>query len=191
MRKLYKGLIATAAVAAIGGVSLGAVAQGHGPGWGPMGGERGHGMMDGFGGPGFMGGPGHRHGPGGPGAFDPSVRLDTLKSELGIRAEQAAVWEAYVKAVKDSAAQMRSARDSAASAALPGMSWQEHQAFMAKQWDKRAETYKTVEAAATKLVAAMDDAQKTKALMPVLLPGHRMAGWGGGPRMMSPPGAAR
>lgn len=186
MRKLYKGLAAAAAAAAIGGVSLGALAQGPGPGWGPMGG--GHGMM---GGPGFMGGSGHMYGPGGPAAFDPSVRLDALKSELGIRPEQAAVWDAYVKAVKDSAAQMRSVRDSAEFAALPGMSWQEHQAFMAKQWDKRAETYKTAEAAATKLVAAMDDAQKTKALMPTLLPGHRMAAWGGGPRMMGPPGEAR
>lgn len=182
MRKISKGLAAAIAAAVIGGGSLIAVAQaagpGYGPGYGPMG------FMQGRGGPGMMGGwggPGYMRGPGGPAIFDPSARLDTLKTELGIRADQAAAWDAYTKAVKDSATQMQDTRNSIDIGALRAMSWQEHQAYMGKLWDKRAEVFKTVQAAATKLMASLDDTQKAHALLPGLLAGPGMMGPGIGP----------
>ncbi|MDR3531145.1 MAG: Spy/CpxP family protein refolding chaperone [Rhodopila sp.] len=183
MTKISKGLAAAVAAAIIGGGSLIAVAQaagpGYGPGYGPMG------FMQGRGGPGMMGGwggAGYMRGPGGPASFDPSARLDTLKTELGIRADQAVAWDAYAKAVKDSATQMQETRNSVDFGALRAMSWQEHQAYMGKLWDKRAEAFKTVQAAATKLMASLDDTQKAHALLPGLLAGPGMMG----PGMMGP-----
>ena len=181
MRKVSKGLAIAAAVVAIGGVGL-AVAQPAGPGFGPPGfmhGPGGPGMMHGMGGPGV----------GGPGMADPAAHLAVLKTRLGIRPEQSAVWDAYAKAAQDDATRMRTLHDSVDVDALRAMSWQEHQAFMGRMHDQQAQSFKAVQAAATALLAALDDGQKTHALMPALLHtrhggmgGGMMGMMGGGPR---------
>ena len=179
MRKISKALAVTAVVLGIGGIGLAAVGQPAGPGFGP----------GGFG-PGMMGnGPGFMHGPGGPGAMGgwggggfagPAVRLDALKARLAVRPEQQAAWDAYTKAVQDAAAQMQTARAGMFDA-MRAADWQEHQAIMAKLFDQRATARKAVEAAATTLLAALDDTQKTHALLPALTDvGPGMMGWHGG-----------
>jgi hypothetical protein len=136
-------------------------------------------------GPGSMG---FMHGPHGPGFHDPAARLEHLKTELGIRPEQQPAWDAYVKAVRDNAEQMRSLHASVDPEALRAMSWQDLQTFKAKMHDREAASFRTEQTAATKLLAALDDGQKTQALLPVLLhvhgPGmfrHGPGMWGGGP----------
>ena len=198
MRKLSKGLAIAATVLAVGGASLAAVAQTGGPGYGPMGygpmGSGPMGFMQGRGGYGMMGGWG------GAGVADPSARLGALKTELAIRPEQTAAWDAYVKAVQDSATQMQAMRGSIDFDKLRSMSWQDHQAYMGKLHDQRAAAFRSVQTAATTLLAALDDTQKSRMLLPRLEhvgPGM-MGGYGGSP-MMGPgrgmmswgPGGAR
>ncbi len=183
MNRIAKGLVIAASVAAIGGIGLAAVAQPAGPGYGPMGyGSMGYGPM------GFMhggGGPGMMGGWGGPGFADPAVRLDALKTELAIRPEQTAAWDAYVKAVQDSAGQMQAMRGSMDFDAMRAMSWKDLQAYLGKLHDQHAQAFKAVQAAATTLLAALDDAQKTHALLPSLVDvGPGMMAWQGGPPMM-------
>ncbi|HVC60093.1 MAG TPA: Spy/CpxP family protein refolding chaperone [Acetobacteraceae bacterium] len=187
MRKISKGLAIAAAVVAIGGVSLVAVARTAGPGYGPGGfGPMGYGamgFMHGHGGPGMMGGWGGR------GFADPAARLDALKTELGIRPEQTAAWDAYVKAVRDGAAQMQAAHGGIDFDKLRAMSWADMQSYMGALHDKQAAAFKSVQAAATTLLAALDDGQKTHALLPALEnAGPGMMAWGGGPPMMGPGG---
>jgi hypothetical protein len=185
MRKISKALAVGAVALALGGAGV-AVAQGVGPGNGPGGGfgPMGYGppgIMHGRGGPGMMGGWG-----GGPGYGDPAEHLARLKTELGIRPEQNAAWDAYVKAVRDSAEQMRSAHNSVDFDTLRAMSWKDMQAYMGAMHDRQAAAFKTEEAAATKLLASLDDGQKTKALLPVLLHTGFGPGFHGGPGMMGP-----
>lgn len=183
MNRITKGLAIAVSVAAIGGFGLAALAQTAGPGDAAPGyGQSGYGPM------GFMrgrGGPGMMGGAGGSGFADPAARLATLKTELAIRPEQTAVWDGYVKAVQDNAAQMQALWGGVDFDTMRAMSWQQHQAFMANMFDKRAQAFKAVQAAATTLLAALDDAQKTHALLPGLVnvgPGM-MAGGGGAPMM--------
>jgi hypothetical protein len=187
MNRITKGLVIAASVAAIGGLGLTALAQPAGPGYGPPGyGQSGYGPM-GFGPMGFMhgrGGPGMMGGPGGFGFADPAARLGALKTELAIRPEQTAAWDTYAKAVQDNATQMQALHASVDFDALRAMDWQQHQAFMAKMFDQRAQAFKTVRAAATTLLAALDDTQKTHALLPGLTDvGPGMMGWHGGSQM--------
>jgi hypothetical protein len=205
MRKIRSGLAVAAIAAVLGGASLAALAQGGGPGGygpggygpggygpgggGPMGfmhGQGGYGMMGG-GGP--NGGYGMMGGRGGYGAVDPAARLAALKTELGIRPEQTAAWDGYAKAVQDRVTQMQALRASVDVDKLRAMSWQEHQAFMGSMHDSQAESFKAVQAAAEKLLAALDDGQKGKIVLPRLL--HAGAGggpMGGGFGMMGGPG---
>ena len=175
MRKLGKVLAVAATVAAIGGAGVAAVAQTEGPAGTPRG----------FGPPGFMhghGGPGGMHGRGGPGFGDPAARLDALKARLGIRPEQNSAWDGYVKAVRDGETQMRAQHASIDFDKLRTMPWADVQAYMGKLHDQRAETFKAIDAAAKTLLAALDDTQKSNALLPALEhvgPG----GWHGGPGM--------
>lgn len=187
MRKISKCLAVAATVATLGGASVVALAQTGGPGFGPPGygdGTPGYGPM-GYGPMGFMHGrsfAGMMGGRGGPGFADPAARLEALKAELAIRPEQAAAWNAYAKAVQDSTAGMLAARRSVDFDTLRAMTWQEHQAFMAKLFDERAQSFKTMQAAATALLAALDDTQKTHALLPGLLDvGPGMMAWHDGP----------
>jgi hypothetical protein len=181
MRKITKGL-AIAAVVAIGGVGLTAVAQPFGPGYGPMG----------YGPPGFMNGPrgpGMMRGWSGPaqlGFADPAAWLGTLKTDLSIRPEQTAAWDDYAKTVQESAAQMRALRGTTDFDTMRTMPWKDLQAFMGSRHDKQAQAYTAVKAAANKLLPVLDETQKTKAqteLPGLLQPGSRVA-WQGGPPMM-------
>jgi hypothetical protein len=126
-------------------------------------GPRGHGMQGQRGphGPAMQGqfGPG-RHG--GPrfAAFDPA-RLDTLKSELGITAEQEAAWTQYTKTVQDAATAMKTARAELTKDAEKAR--QERFAARTKMREKAQEQFKTVKTAADELLTKLDDAQKAKA----------------------------
>lgn len=184
MTKMGKTLVVIATVAGIGAAGF-AVAQPYGPGgYGPMG--QGPGFMHG---PGMMGGWGR-------GYADPSARLDALKAELAIRPEQQAAWDGYVKALQDGAAQMQSIRGEMFRSMGPSITWQQHQAAMAKLFDQRAAAFKTVQDAGAKLIAVLDDAQKARVALPGLAgygpgmgggPGWGRGpgmGWGGGPGMM-------
>ncbi len=185
MNRIAKGLTIAAMVAAIGGVGLTAMGQPAGPGYGPSGGG-----STGFGPMGFMhgqGGPGMMGGWGGAGFADPAGRLGALKTQLAIRPEQTAAWDAYVKAVQDSAEQMRAMRGSIDFDAMRAMSWKDMQAFMGNLHDQRTQAFKAVQAAATTLLAALDDSQKMHALLPSLVDvGPGMMAWQGGPPVMGP-----
>jgi hypothetical protein len=109
---------------AVGTYAFTASSQESGGGFGPPfmrgGGMGGPGMMMGMhqrmmggGGPQGMG-PGMM-GPGG--SFDPSARLDSLKSELAITAAQEPAWNEYAKTVREAATAMRSAREGVTGAA--------------------------------------------------------------------------
>jgi len=192
MNRIAKGLAIVASVAAIGGIGLSAMGQPAGPGSGPSGGgSPGYGpmgFMHGGGGPGMMGsGSGMMGSGGGAGFADPVARLDALKTDLAIRPEQTAAWDAYVKAVQDSAGQMRAMRGSIDFDAMRAMSWTDMQATMGKLHDQHAQAYKEVQAAATTLLAALDDTQKTHALLPRLVhAGPGMMAWQGGSPVMGP-----
>jgi hypothetical protein len=139
------------------GWGMGPYGQGRGMGMGP-------GMMHRWGrgmGPGMMqGGPGY----GGPGwAFGGSAWIDGLKSELGITAAQEPAWTKYVKAVQDAATEARTTRDAVDPDALSKMSPQERFAYMTKLREQRWKQREGVLAAATELLAVLDDKQKATA----------------------------
>jgi hypothetical protein len=104
-------------------------------------------------------GPG-RHG--GPrfAAFDPA-RLDTLKTELGITAEQEAAWTKYTKTVQDAATAMKTARAELTKDAAKVR--QERFAARTKMRKQAQERFKTVKTAADELLSKLDDAQKARA----------------------------
>ena len=181
MRKITKAL-AIAAVVAIGGVSLAAVAQPFRQGYGPQG----------YGPPGFMNGP---RGPGmmrgwsglaQPGFADPAAWLGALKTDLVIRSEQTAAWDDYAKVMQDSATQMRALRDSIDFDAMRTMPWKDLQAFRGSQHDKQAQAYIAVKMAANKLLPVLDETQKTKAQaeLPGLVQAGSRVAWQGGLPMM-------
>lgn len=109
--------------------------------------------MQGQRGPGFQGGPRFA-------AFDPA-RLDTLKSELGITAEQEAAWSNYTKTVQDAATAMKTARTELTKDADKVR--QERFAARTKMREQAQAQFKTVKTAADELLAKLDDAQKAKA----------------------------
>jgi hypothetical protein len=171
---LVIGAMATAAVLAAGwalaqpaGFGPGGMGPG-GMGPGGPGGMRGmHGMMGpgmhGQMGPGMRGqmGPGAMHG--GPGfAFDPA-RLDTLKTELGIKPAQEQAWTKYTKAVQDATTAMKATRESVNPDAISKLGPQERFAFATKMREQAQKPHETVIAAANELLATLDDAQKAKA----------------------------
>jgi hypothetical protein len=171
---LVIGAMATAAVLAAGwalaqpaGFGPGGMGPG-GMGPGGPGGMRGmHGMMGpdmhGQMGPGMRGqmGPGAMHG--GPGfAFDPA-RLDTLKTELGIKPAQEQAWTKYTKAVQDATTTMKTTRESVNPDAISKLGPQERFAFATKMREQAQKLHETVIAAANELLATLDDAQKAKA----------------------------
>lgn len=149
---------------------------GHGPR-----GQMGPGMQGQYGygprgqmGPGMYGqrGPGP-HGPGMQGrqgfgreggprfaALDAS-RLDSLKTELGITAEQEQAWTSYTKAVQDAATTMKTARTDFTKE-LDKVK-QERDAAQTKMRDTAQKQFGTVKTAANDLLGKLDDAQKSKA----------------------------
>lgn len=133
-------------------------------------GQRGFGPM----GPGWQGGPRFA-------MFDPA-RLDTLKTELGITAEQEAAWTKYTKTVQDAATAMQTARADVTKKVEQAA--QERFAAGTKMREQAQKQFETVKTAANELLTTLDDAQKAKALnaLPGLAfgPGARQAagpGW--------------
>lgn len=191
MPKISKGLAIAATVMAIGGASLVAVAQTSGPGYGPMGyGPSGYGPMGygpmGYGPMGFMHGPGGYGmmggwgGSGGAGFADPAARLDALKTDLAIRPEQTAAWDGYVKAMQDSTAQTQAIGGGIDFDKMRTMTWNDHLAYMGKLYDQRAGAFRAVHDAAVTLLAALDDTQKARVVLPELENfGFGMMGYGG------------
>gem|GEM_PF-872602 len=157
-----------AATVLVGGWAF-AQSPGHGPGG--MQGMQGMQGMHGKMGPGMQGqmGPGIRgemgagmHG--GPGLmqFDPA-RIDTLKTELGIRAAQEPAWTKYAKAIQDAAATMQTTRQGIDRDAVSKMGPQDRYAFVTKMREQGQKLFETVQTAANELVATLDDTQKAKA----------------------------
>lgn len=167
MRVVSKLVGAGAAVAVIALAGAYAFAQ-QGAGFG-------HGRM-GMG-PGMMG---QGHGPMMGNVGDPSTRLAALKTELGIRPEQTAAWDAYAKVVTDTAVERRDHRANIDRDAIRAMTPAERlQHATAMQQQREAGSAK-VKVAAETLLTTLDDAQRTKAQATLL--GLASTGHGGGMR---------
>jgi hypothetical protein len=167
-----------------------ALAQSHGPGFGPsfmwgddeegggpgMMGRMGPGMMQqhmgrGMGpgmGPGMMHQMGRQMGPGmmhgGPAStFGDPARLDALKTELAITTAQEPAWTRYAKTVQEAATAMKTSRDSVDPDAVGRMSPADRFAFMTRMREQGQKQHEVVKTAADELLAALDDGQKAKA----------------------------
>lgn len=178
MTTTTKLLAAGTALAAVLGLGAYAFAQ-HGPGSGPGRMGMGHGM-----GPGMMMGKGH--GPMGAGIGDPTVRLDTLKAEIGIRPDQQAAWDVYVNVVTETAAAARTRAEGMSPDAVRKMEPKVREAFITSMQQERQKRFETVKAAAEVLLVKLDDAQQAEARDS--LPGLIAAGHGPGMQhgMMGP-----
>jgi LTXXQ motif family protein len=181
---LVIGAVATAVVL-VGGWAL---AQSHGPGFGPpfmrgegpagmgpgmmmqhMGRGMGPGMMQNGMGPGMMiqrmgrgMGPGMMHGGPGPAFTDPA-QIESLKKELGITTTQEPAWTKYTKALQDAAATMKTAREGVDPSAVSKLTPAERFAFVSKIREQAQKQFETVKTAANELLTTLDDAQKAKA----------------------------
>ncbi len=170
MRKITKALMIGTVIAAAGGIGVGAMAQPSGPGYGPpcMDGHRGHGMM----GHGPKGWGGEGWGFGGPAAH-----LTAVKTDLGIKREQAAAWDDYATVVRDTAAQMAANRATTDMDAIRAMPNKERAAFISDRMDLHDQALAKVKAAAEALLPSLDETQKAKAQTE--LPGLAARGPGG------------
>lgn len=199
-KKLMIGAVAATGLLA-GGLAV-AHSAGYGPGYGPgnCGGPQMHGQYGpgsrGPMGPGMQGqyGPGPR-GPMGPGMYGQrgpgwqggprfatldAAQLNTLKTELGITADQDAAWTAYTKTVQDAATAMKAARTEF-TGQLDKIR-QERTAAQTKMRDEAKKQSDAVTTAAGSLLAKLNDTQKAKAqqALPGLAfgPGHPSGpGW--------------
>ncbi len=136
-------------------------------------------------GPGMMGGGMGMHG----GFTSSTAYLDAVKKELNITPAQEPAWNDYAGTVKTQAEQLQ-AQHQTMYQSMATMTWEQRQTLMNQMFEKRQQSAAAVHAAADKLVASLDDAQKTKAQ--TLLPGLRYGGGmmqGGG--MMGGPGPRR
>ena len=163
MRTTTRALGTGLAVVAIGALATYAFAQ-QGPGFGPGRMGMGPGMMKGHGMGPMMG---HMQGTFG----DPVAQLATAKTEIGIKPEQGAAWEAYSKVVTTTAAAARGQREKISPDTILKMDANERQAFITQMQEQRQQNFKTISAAAETLLAQLDDAQKAKARD--VLPGLR------------------
>lgn len=137
------------------------------PGWGP-GAGRGSGMMGG--GPGMMGG-----------YWNVAGYLDSLKAQLRITEAQEPAWKAYAGTVC-AAGDRRRAVQQAMFQAMATNSWQQRQEAMSQMFQSWQQAFSSVHDAATKLLAALDPAQKADAqrILPGLGyygPGMMGCGW--------------
>lgn len=129
-----------------------------------------HGVGPGGMGPGMMMkhmghgmGPGMMHGGRGMTLADPAQRLETLKKEIGITAAQEPAWSKYAKTLQDAATAMKTAREGGNREAVGKLGPQERFALMTEMREQAQKQHDAVKAAATELLTALDDAQKTKA----------------------------
>ena len=128
--------------------------MGHG-GMGPGMMARMHAMGSGMG-PGMMGGA--------PAAiFADPAKIETLKKEIGITAGQETAWTKYTKALQDAASTMKTAREGINPDTVGKLSPQDRFASVTKLREQGQKQFETVKTAANELLAALDDAQKTKA----------------------------
>ena len=96
------------------------------------------------------------------GITDPQ-QIAGLKSQIGIRADQEALWNAYVKAVQDAAATRQADRQTMGPQAMQAMSPDDRRAFMLARQDSRRASFRTVSEAMSALMASLDDGQKYRA----------------------------
>lgn len=159
-RRLFFG---TVAIAVLGSDMIAAAQPAVGPGRGMMGG--GPGMMGGRG-PGMMGG-----------YWNTGTYLDALKSQLGITAQEEPAWKEYADTVSGAGVQMQGLHQTMFES-MGTASWQERRNMMDQMFKARQQAYDTVHDAATKLLSALDPAQKTKArsILPGLTYGRGMMG---------------
>ena len=154
-RRLLLGTIVAGSAAMV------AVAQppaGRGPGM--MGG----GMMGGGMGPGMMGG-----------SWNTASYLDRLKTRLDITPGQEPAWKDYADTITGAGQQMQSQHQTMFEA-MGTASWEERRNLMNAMFQTRQQASDSVHQAATRLLAALDPAQKTRAqqILPGLAYGHGM-----------------
>ena len=121
------------------------------------------GMMKGMG-PGTMKGmgPGMMHGRAGLG-FEGPAQIEDLKAELGITPVQEEAWAKYAKAVQDSAATLRTTRDSVDPNVVSKMTAADRYAFVTKMREQGQKQAGAVKAAADELLTTLDATQRIKA----------------------------
>lgn len=159
-------LVGTAIAALLGSGVIAAAQPAGGPGPGMMG-RGGPGMM-GRGGPGMMGG-----------YWNTGTYLDNLKSQLAITPSEEPAWKDYADTVSGVGEQMQGLHQTMFES-MGTASWQERRNLMNQMFQARQQAYDTVHDAATKLLPALDPAQKTKAqsILPGLAYGPGMMGRG-------------
>lgn len=138
--------------------------QGRGPeGRGNGRGGEGHGMNhEGDRSRGNVGENAGRMGAPGAGPID-ATRLDTLKTQIGVKPEQEAAWTTYSTAVKEAADLFRTRRESMDHEAVQKLAPADRFAFVNAQRDQARQQFDKVSAAAKDFTATLDDAQKAKA----------------------------
>jgi hypothetical protein len=117
------------------------------------------------------------HGRAGVGLADPA-QLETLKAELEITPAQEQAWSKYIKAVQDSAAAMKTTRESVDPDAVSKMTPADRYAFVSKMREQGQRQFGAVKTAADELLATLDATQKAKAteILPGLAFGPPMRG---------------
>jgi hypothetical protein len=126
---------------------------GHGPGM--MGGD--HGMMGSY--------------------RNTASYLDGLKKQLAITPKEEPAWKEYAETVSSVGEQMQGLHQTMFES-MDTASWQERRKLMNQMFEARQQASDTVHEAATKLMAALDPAQKSQAqsILPGLAYGRGMMG---------------
>jgi hypothetical protein len=124
---------------------------------------RGPGMM-GSGGAGMMGG-----------HWNTDSYFGGLKAQVGITPNEEPAWKEYADTVSGVGEQMRGLHQTMFES-MGTASWQERRNLMNQMFQARQQAFNTVHEAATKLVAALDPAQRAKAqaILPGLVYGRGM-----------------
>jgi len=132
----------------------------------------------------MMGGGGRGGGMGMMGrSWNSASYLDSLKTELGITADQEPAWKAYADTVSGAEEQMQGLHQSMFEA-MGTASWEQRRDMMNAMFEARQQAFDTVHEAAGKLVSELNPTQQEKAKG--ILPGL-----GNGPGMMGPRGPGR
>ena len=134
--------------------------------------QPGPGMMGGHG-PGMMGGD---HGMMG-GYWNTASYLDNLKKQLAITPKEEPAWEEYADTVSGEGEQMQGLHQTMFES-MSTASWQERRNLMNQMFQTRQQASDMVHEAATKLLLALDPAQRAKArsILPGLAYGRGMMG---------------
>jgi len=178
MKKTALVIGGLAATILVSGWTL-AQSDGYGPGAFGRGGMQGmHGKigagMHGQMGPGMQGYMGRGEHAGPASMFGDPARLEAVKTEIGITAAQEPAWTKYAQAIQDVATTMKTTHEGIDHDAVSKMSPTERSAFASAIREQMHKQFETVQAAATELLATLDDTQKAKAeeLLPGLAHGH-------------------